>query len=115
MNPTEARWLSVDPMWEKYVGATVYNYCHNSPIAYIDPNGKDEYGVSSTGEIALIKKTNDAKDQLIARVLIDKNGNIKKGKSGDVSGLEYDKNKCLKNNHIEVKKGVFSGNSTKHR
>ena len=115
LDPTGAMWLSVDPMWEKYVGATVYNYCHNSPIAYIDPNGKDEYGVSSTGEIALIKKTNDAKDQLIAGVLIDKNGNIKKGKSGDVSGLEYDKNKCLKNNHIEVKKGVFSGNSTNRK
>ena len=42
LDPTGAMWLSVDPMWEKYVDATPYNYCHGNPMKMIDPDGMEE-------------------------------------------------------------------------
>jgi hypothetical protein len=34
-----ARWLSVDPMVNKYPGWSPYNYALNNPLRFIDPNG----------------------------------------------------------------------------
>ncbi len=42
LDPTGAMWLSVDPMWEKYVGASPYNYCHGNPIMMVDPDGRED-------------------------------------------------------------------------
>ena len=41
LDPTGTRWLSVDPLFEKYVGATPYNYCEANPIRYIDIDGRE--------------------------------------------------------------------------
>lgn len=38
-----ARWLSVDPLADKYPGWSPYNYCSNNPTLYIDPNGMEWY------------------------------------------------------------------------
>ena len=40
-DPQISRWLSVDPMAEKYQGWSPYNYGLNNPIIYIDPVGED--------------------------------------------------------------------------
>jgi hypothetical protein len=42
------RFLSVDPLFEKYVGMSPYNYCAGNPVNFIDPDGMDYY--SSTDE-----------------------------------------------------------------
>ena len=41
LNPKDTRWLSVDPMFEKYVGMTPYNYCAGNPVKLVDVDGRE--------------------------------------------------------------------------
>ena len=40
LNPKDTRWLSVDPMFEKYAGMSPYNYCAGNPVKLVDPTGE---------------------------------------------------------------------------
>ena len=40
LDPTNATWLSVDPLFEKYVGMTPYGYCAGNPVKLVDPDGE---------------------------------------------------------------------------
>ena len=40
-DPATGRFLSIDPMAEKYYNISPYAYCANNPMRYIDPTGKD--------------------------------------------------------------------------
>ena len=40
INPKDTRWLSVDPMFEKYVGMTPYGYCAGNPVGLVDVDGR---------------------------------------------------------------------------
>jgi len=42
------RWWSVDPLAEKYVSWTQFNYCVNNPINAFDPNGATPFFVKHT-------------------------------------------------------------------
>ena len=55
LDPAGARWLSVDPMFEKYMGMTPYNYCAGNPVKMVDPDGKAAVKVIITA-YRLIKK-----------------------------------------------------------
>jgi RHS repeat-associated protein len=35
------RWLSVDPLADKYPGLSPYNYTLNNPLKYVDPDGRE--------------------------------------------------------------------------
>ena len=66
LDPTNAAWLSVDPLFEKYVGTSPYNYCHGNPIVVVDPDGMDEYGLDeNTGRLSFIRKTESEKDKIL--------------------------------------------------
>ena len=41
LDPTGTRWLSVDPLFEKYVGMTPYGYCAGNPVKLVDPDGEN--------------------------------------------------------------------------
>ena len=41
LDPAGARWLSADPMLEKYMGMSPYNYCAGNPVKLVDPDGRN--------------------------------------------------------------------------
>ena len=44
------RWMSVDPMFDKYPNESSYNYCGGNSVLMIDPKGKDRYFFKSNGD-----------------------------------------------------------------
>ena len=51
LDPTHATWLSVDPLFEKYVGMTPYGYCAGNPVGLVDPTGMDGYYFNEDGTL----------------------------------------------------------------
>ena len=39
-SPTLRRWMTPDPMSEKYYGISPYAFCSNNPVNFVDPDGK---------------------------------------------------------------------------
>jgi hypothetical protein len=66
------RFLSVDPMAEKYYQLSPYAYCANNPIKNIDPNGMEIYATTE----AIMAIFYALKDGQNVRMDIDKNGFI---------------------------------------
>jgi RHS repeat-associated protein len=54
-------WISTDPMQEKYPGVSVYNFCMNNPLKYVDPEGMDWY-LDVDGTIQFNPNVNSQKD-----------------------------------------------------
>ena len=52
------RWLSVDPLFEKYVGMSPYNYCMLNPLVMVDPDGRKIDISGLTEEQAVIYNDN---------------------------------------------------------
>ena len=64
-DPILGRWERVDPLCEKYYSVSPYAYCHNNPVMYVDPNGKDDYRFDSkTGTFYLMDITTDERDRV---------------------------------------------------
>jgi RHS repeat-associated protein len=50
-DPRVGRWLSLDPLIKRYPDVSAYSFVSNSPILFVDPNGKEviAYGKSAQG------------------------------------------------------------------
>ena len=80
------RWHVPDALAETYYSWSSYNYTMNNPIKFIDPNGMivDDYKINKeTGEINLVKKTDDKYDRIVKT---DEDGNVKTKKHGKHKG-----------------------------
>ena len=49
-NPALRRWMTPDPLSEKYYGISPYAFCNNNPVNFVDPDGKAWYYNGETGE-----------------------------------------------------------------
>jgi RHS repeat-associated protein len=65
LNPTNGMWLSTDPLFEKYVGMSPYNYCVGNPVKLVDVDGRDvalmiaPEGAGGNGHMAAIIQKSD--------------------------------------------------------
>jgi RHS repeat-associated protein len=64
-DPAIGRWMNIDPLAEKYFGASPYNYVLNSPVNSIDPDGMDRYLINDAGE-SILALQEDKPDMLFA-------------------------------------------------
>jgi hypothetical protein len=92
-----SRWMSPDPLADFRWSVTPYNFVQNNPVSRIDPDGLlDDYAMDTeTGNIQLIKKTDDKHDKLVdakdnTTVIADKvdKGLLKDGQNIKENGLE---------------------------
>ncbi|MEE0912733.1 MAG: RHS repeat-associated core domain-containing protein, partial [Paludibacteraceae bacterium] len=77
------RWLSVDPLFEKYVGMSPYNYCMLNPVMMVDPDGRSlavlqaPEGAAGAGHLAILIQNEDRKWALYSKNGTNERGGIK--------------------------------------
>ena len=64
LDPSEGMWLSVDPLWEKNIAASPYNYCHGNPVVMTDPDGRTDFYVD--GDYSTHQYVDDGVSEVIA-------------------------------------------------
>ncbi len=109
-DPAVIPFTTIDPRAEEYYSQSPYVFASNNPVFYVDVNGEgveNDYKLDKkTGNISLIKKTNDKSDTLYAT---DENGNVDKNKSVTV-GKEKPKDNTIIS-ELAVNKTYNSGKS----
>lgn len=53
-SPTLRRWMTPDPLSEKYYGVSPYAFCNNNPVNFVDPDGEDPTLLFRVGAGAII-------------------------------------------------------------
>jgi len=103
-------WLSVDPLGEGKPWMTSYHYCSNNPVNRIDPDGRNDFGQDvKTGQMSLIKSTNDNHDRIILgnfNVDNEQPGSFQQKEDGRSLNSTFTPTNS-ENNSIVVSKGVF--------
>jgi hypothetical protein len=67
------RWLSIDPLFEKYVGMSPYNYCMLNPVMMVDVDGRSlavlqaPKGAGGAGHLAILIQNEDGKWALYSK------------------------------------------------
>jgi hypothetical protein len=79
-DPVLGRWMTTDPLAEKYYSISPYAYCANNPVKYIDPNGMDIWEFDSWGNV-----TNRIQDNTVDAFYMmepDENGELRRSDKG---------------------------------
>ena len=106
-----ARWLSVDPLFEKYVSMSPYNYCMLNPVMMVDPDGRSlavlqaPKGAVRQGHLAILIQNKDGK-----WALYSKNGTNEKG---GIKGKNVTKDNYEKDGKRIIDKGQHTFDSVK--
>ncbi len=104
-NPVTARWDRMDPLCEKYYSISPYAYCHDNPIKFIDPDGRDEWEINSQGQITNRIKTKKHD----AFFIVDDNNKRIEGKS---ISFKHGFVKRTFKSHTRAKEEVFENGKT---
>ena len=73
--------MSVDPLAERRIWATPYNFVQNNPLIRIDPDGLTDYTLNrETGEVAQVGEANDKPDRILKT---NRKGEVKTNKKGE--------------------------------
>jgi RHS repeat-associated protein len=71
LNPTSGMWLSTDPLFEKYVGMSPYNYCAGNPVKLVDVDGREISDEESMKDAQHLKMCARLNSMLLERKLND--------------------------------------------
>jgi RHS repeat-associated protein len=80
------RFMTIDPLAEKYYSVSPYAYCLNNPVNRIDPDGRDVWEVNGQGEV--VKRIKDKTQDAFYMVAKDDNGKYQRTKTTDADGNE---------------------------
>lgn len=89
---TSGRFLTIDPLAEKYYSITPYTYCAGNPVRYIDPDGRQVHPAGE-GELKMILNTLRKQDQ--KHIQLDDNGYINKKKMAKHKSNSYNYNALM--------------------
>lgn len=70
-SPALRRWMTPDPVGEKYPDVSPYAYCAGDPVNYVDPTGMDNREIDERGNVVYHIKDNTTD----AFYLVDKDRN----------------------------------------
>ena len=99
------KWLSIDPLADKYVEYSPYCFVGDNPIQYVDPNGESIKPVNPDAQILLKTALNSFGGTNFMNAL----GIVESPKSGALSAIplkienEKDFRKALKKNNIRLR------------
>ena len=70
-NPSLRRWMTPDPLSEKYYGVSPYAFCNNNPVNLVDPDGRAWYYNIETGQFVAHFEDDDGLIYMITPEQID--------------------------------------------
>ena len=84
-SPALRRWMTPDPLGEKYPAVNPYAYCAGDPVNYVDPTGMDIWEIDERGIVRKYTKT-ESED---AFYLVRENNEGVLERTGDYISFEY--------------------------
>jgi len=72
-NTALRRWMTPDPLSEKYYGISPYAFCNNSPMVFVDPDGEDSWEINRKGVITYKNDKDDSNEYRLYSLDSDNN------------------------------------------